>query len=306
MTDRPRKILLTGAAGGIGRVVLRHFVREGYAVRALDRRIDEGAPSAVEWSVGELTDTALAREAVAGVDAVVHLAAIPNPWSEPDATVYVDNVAATFAVLDAAGQAGIRRAVIASSISIYGIVWAERELAVPEIPLSETSELRIADPYALSKRADEACAEMMHLRYGIDVLAYRFPDVGDTARIAARAADVLADPAVAHRELWAYLNSADAAVALELGLTADVNGAVVVNVVAPDALGGVDVAALAPRFYPQAPCTLPLGRSISGYTTERARRLLGFEAAHRWDGQPFPAATASGTGAADAPGERPR
>lgn len=284
MSEPTGTVLVTGAAGGIGRVVTRHLATRGWSVRALDRVRDAQAPAAVEWLVGDLADRAVAATAVDGLDAVVHLAAIPSPWSDPDDVVYSGNVAATYALLDAAGRAGVRRAVIASSVAIYGLVWSEAEREAPEVPLSETSELRIADPYALSKQADEACAEMMHRRWGIDVLAYRFPNVSDGDDIAARSREVLADPAYAHRELWAYLHLEDAARAVELGLTAEVNGAVALNVVAPDALGGVDVAALAAKFHPGAECRLPVGGTAAGYTTDRAERLLGFIAERRWDG----------------------
>lgn len=292
-TAAPGSVLVTGAAGGIGSVTVRRLAQRGWTVRAFDRRAPDASQpdaastiAAIEWRTGDLTDPASAREAVAGMDAVVHLAAIPSPWNDPDEVVYVGNAAATFAVLNAAGQAGIRRAVIASSVSIYGLAWAEQDQEAPEIPLSETSELRIADPYALAKRADEACAEMMHRRYGIDVLAYRLPNVQDTEGTAVRAKKVRQDPTEAHRELWAYLHVEDAARAIELGLTADVRGAVVLNVVAPDAIGGVDVAALATRFHPGALCRLPAGGSVTGYTTDRAERLLGFRAEHLWDGRP--------------------
>jgi nucleoside-diphosphate-sugar epimerase len=281
-------VLVTGAAGGIGSVVARRLADRGWGVRALDRRRDPDGAEGLDWRVGDLADAAFARSAVEGVTAVAHLAAIPSPWGHPDEQVYVGNVAATFAVLNAAGAAGIRRAVIASSVSIYGLAWSEQEQEAPEIPLSETSELLIADPYALSKQADEACAEMVHRRFGIDVLALRFPNVSGSENIAARSAAVLRDPTEAHRELWAYLHLEDAARAVELSLTAEVSGAVAVNVVAPDALGGVDVAALASRFHPGAVCRIPAGGSVTGYTTDRAERLLGFTAEHRWDGPATP------------------
>lgn len=294
MAPRPDKVLVTGAAGLVGRVVARHLAEIGHAVRAVDRRTpgeagaDAASTARLEWRTGDLADPQFAAAAVEGVDAVVHLAAIPSPWGHPDLQVYAGNVAATYAVLDAAGRAGIRRALIASSISIYGLAWSEREPTPPEIPLSETSELRIADPYALSKRADEACAEMMHLRWGMDVLSYRLPNMQGTEATAARGAEVQADQTVAHRELWAYLHLEDAAAAFALGLTADFGGAIALNVVAPGTIGDVEIAAVAPRFWPEIPVGLPAGRPVAGYTTERARSLLGFRAARRWDGEALP------------------
>lgn len=288
MSGTPGTVALTGAAGGIGRVAARHLAQRGWTVVAIDRRDDPEARDAYAWHVGDLTDAAFAARAIEDADAVVHLAAIPSPWNDPDHVVFAGNAGSTFNVLNAAGAQGIRRAVIASSVSIYGLAWSERDQEAPEIPLSETSELRVADPYALSKQADEACAEMVHRRYGMDVAALRFPNVSGTASIAERSRKVLADPDEAHRELWAYLHLEDAARAIELSLTAQLDGVVVANIVAPDALGGVDVAELAARFHPGAPCRLPAGGSVTGYTTDRAERVLGFRAEHRWDGGRFP------------------
>lgn len=277
-------VLVTGAAGGIGRVVVGRLVADGHSVRALDRVAHAGAPPEVGWRTGDVADPAVAREAVAGVDAVVHLAAIASPWHEPDEVTFANNVTSTFNVLHAAGRAGVARVVLASSVSIYGLAWAEREVDPPEIPLSETSELRIADPYALSKRTDEACAETVHRRFGVDVLCLRFPDVRGGAALATRGAQVRADPSVAHRELWAYLHVDDAAEAVARGLAAEVTGAVAINVVARGTLGDVDLADLARRWYPEVPCRIAPGDpDATGYTTERAERLLGFRAGHRWD-----------------------
>jgi nucleoside-diphosphate-sugar epimerase len=273
-----RRVLVTGAAGGIGRVVVADLVEHGYAVRAADRVAGDAN---VEWLVGDLTERELAREAVDGVDYVVHLAGIPAPGIVGDAELLANNTGGTFAVLDAAGRAGVGRAIIASSVSVYGLVWSEVEQAPPEVPLSEASPLQVADAYAFAKEVDEACARLVHRRYGIDVLAFRLPYTASAGDVASRGETVRQDPASVRRELWGYLVVDDAAVAVRRGIEADVAGAQVLNVVAPDPLGGVDVGALCAQLFPGVPCAVAPG--ATGYTSELAERLLGFRATRRWD-----------------------
>ncbi len=72
------RILVTGATGLLGRHVVRELLTHGHAVNGLDRR---PAEEAIDWFVGDVTDPALVADATAGVDAVLHIAAVPNIWS---------------------------------------------------------------------------------------------------------------------------------------------------------------------------------------------------------------------------------
>lgn len=282
------RVLVTGAAGLIGSATVDALVRAGHQVRAADRRTAPAGDTGdgARWMTGDLGSAEVARRAVAGMDAVAHLAAIPSPTPDCPEAVYLNNTAATFQVLTAAAETGVSRVVLASSISVLGLVWSPVELAPPSVPVSEECPLQVADPYALAKQADEAAAAMAHRRWGTTVLAYRFPDVAGTARLQERGALVRRDPAEAHRELWAYLHVADAAYAIRLGLESNITGCHVLNVVAGDSLGGVDVAAQVRRFYPGTTVTSPIPAGTTAYTTTRAAELIGFRATRHWSGSP--------------------
>ena len=209
-------------------------------------------------------------------DALVHLAAIPSPGVVEDSELFANNTLATFNVLRAAGEAGIVKAVVASSISIYGLVWATRRPPLDLVPLSEVAAVRPTDTYALTKQVDEATAGMMARRYGMAIACLRFPNVSDEADVLERRRQVDEDPTIAHRELWAYLTFADAGRAVEAAIQASFEGLLIANVVSPASLYSGDVRELVTRFYPEAASELGAGKSQPTYATRVAQDILGF------------------------------
>ena len=118
-------ILLTGATGAVGPLVVKAFHDAGYSIRTLS--IDPPPagiwPDDVEARVGDVTDVSEVRAATDGVDAVVHMAAllhIVNPRPEMREKYVRVNVGGTEAVVDAAIKAGVQRVVLFSTIAVYG------------------------------------------------------------------------------------------------------------------------------------------------------------------------------------------
>jgi nucleoside-diphosphate-sugar epimerase len=276
------RVLVTGAAGRLGSAVLAELASQDIAVTALVAE-DPGPPAAERVVVGDARDPAAVRSALEGADAVVHTAALASPEMAAPEVVFSANTQATFVVLNEAGEQGVRRAVIASSLSITGLPFARSRPSPPYLPLDERVPLRIEDPYALSKQVDEATAAMMHRRHGMTVVALRLPFLGDQARLAARAERLARDPAAGATEVWSYLDVRDAARACLLGLTAPLYGAPVIFVAAPETLVTTPTEELLATHHPGVPCRTALpGRTVA-IDLEPARRLLGFTASH-----PFP------------------
>ena len=269
------RVLVTGAGGGIGRVVTQSFVDEGHVVIGVDR-VTPPDGFRGEWVEKDLAERAIEPDLFAGVDVVIHLAAVPGRGLVSDRELFTNNATTTYSVLESACEAGVPRIAMASSTSIYGTVWGDRKIAPAEVPLTEDSEIRPADAYALAKEVDESIARMMCRRFDVSVALLRLPNVQTSERLLERSARVEADPAEASRELWAYLTVEDSAEAFRRAAVADFTGCLVVNVASPQPLANIDVASATQQVYPGTPSSLQPGQA--GISSDRARRVLGFTA----------------------------
>jgi UDP-glucose 4-epimerase len=138
--------LVTGASGSVGPVVVDTLREAGFLVRTFSRRVPSGpvAPG-IEAFAGDIANPAAVRRAVAGADAIVHLAALlhlTDPASAMTAEYERVNVTGTQVLLAAARDAGVGRVVLASTIAVYGAsrggVLNEDSAAVPDTPYATT------------------------------------------------------------------------------------------------------------------------------------------------------------------------
>jgi nucleoside-diphosphate-sugar epimerase len=281
MTDQairvPGRVLVTGAAGEIGTATTAYLTRHGIAVTALSLA-GPFPPEADRVIVGDATSPADVASALDDVDAIVHLAAIPHPTLGTPYNVYRTNVTATFNVLAEAGNRGVRRAVIASSINAIGVPMNRHDVMPAYFPIDEEIPVDLEDAYSLSKFSDEITSTMAWRRWGIDVVAFRFPLVKERPVLLEAAERFSADPMRAVREGWGYLDTRDAAHAIYLALTMPVSGAHVIGVSAQDTLLDRPTAELLAEFAPGVPLRRPIAEFGSAIDTTRASDLLGFHA----------------------------
>jgi nucleoside-diphosphate-sugar epimerase len=168
--------LVTGGAGFIGSHLTEELVRRGARVRVVDnlvtgRRQNLAHLPDVEFLHGDLADMDVARRAVAGVDYVLHQAAIPSvPRSVEDpVTSNRANIDASLNVLVAARDAGVRRVVYAGSSSAYG-----ESATLPKVETMATAPL---SPYALQKLVAEQYCQMFTRLYGLETVTIRYFNV---------------------------------------------------------------------------------------------------------------------------------
>jgi nucleoside-diphosphate-sugar epimerase len=277
MNPVPARVLVTGAAGTIGRAVTATLTSAGIPVTALSLA-GPFPPEADRHIRGDATIAADIDSALEGVDAVVHLAAIPHPDHDTPGNVFATNAVSTFRVLSAAGERGIGRAVIASSIQAFGVPLNHHRPYPAYYPLDESLPFDIADGYSHSKRVDELSAQVAWRRWGIDVVALRFPLVTDDAALRASARQAVENPEEGACLGWAYLDLRDAARAVQLALTAPLQGAHVIGLSAHDTLLGGPTRENLERYAPGVPIRSELVGTAAAVDTRRAAEILGFQA----------------------------
>jgi len=177
--------LVTGGAGFIGSHVCEQLLQEGHSVWAFDDlnsfyspdlkrrnlRDIQSLAKPFEFIQGDLIDRAAVEElfASAKFDQVIHLAARAGvrPSLEEPALYQRVNVEGTVNILEAARLHGIKKIIIASSSSVYGVN--------SKVPFAESDPIFSAiSPYAASKLACEALGHVYHHVYGLDVVMLRF------------------------------------------------------------------------------------------------------------------------------------
>lgn len=180
---RPRRWLVTGAAGFIGSHLVEELLLLGQEVRALDNfatghqanlddvraRVGAAAWQRFELRRGDVTELAACVAAARGCDFLLHQAAlgsVPKSIEFPLDT-HASNVTGTLHVLLAAREAGLQRVVYASSSAVYG--------EDPELPKREPKLGAPLSPYAASKRIDELYAEAFRNSYGTPAGSWRGP-----------------------------------------------------------------------------------------------------------------------------------
>jgi nucleoside-diphosphate-sugar epimerase len=276
------RVLITGGSGRLGKWVGRELRDHGYEVVSVDRHLPAAGEPGIHYRQVEMSDLGQVIGAASGCDALVHLAAIPNPYAHPDEVVFLNNVAATYNALQAAMTVGIERALIASSASAYGMAWARPTFPPLYAPLDEEHPFIVRDPYALSKETDERTAEMFARRCGMTVLAYRLHWIAEPGEARRRATDPESRPEQDATNLWGYVDVRDAARAFRLGLEADVTGFAAFNITASDTLRPEPTEELIRTLLPTTEIRGPLPGNASAWSTARARELLGYIPAHSW------------------------
>jgi nucleoside-diphosphate-sugar epimerase len=277
-----RRILVTGAEGRIGTAVCERLAGLGAVITGLSLvGDDQDPPDTIDRVLrGDTTDEATVADAFEGVDLVVHLAAIPSPINQEPFAVYRTNVVSTFNVLSQAGERGITRAVIASSINATGLPFNSHSVLPAYLPIDETMPSDLDDAYSLSKFSDEITARMVHRHWGVDVIALRFPLTAPADNIQSRARQLADRPEEGLLEGWSYLDVRDAALAVEKSLCCPTSGAHAVFVAADRTCLPYPTEDVLDRFAPSVPRTRAFTGNEVPINLTRARTLLGFRAEH--------------------------
>ena len=274
-----RRTVVTGGSGRLGAHTVEAMLAAGYEVLSLDA----AAPRerlCESWTA-DLTRSGDLFEAFEGADSVIHLAAFQAPGEAADCAVFGNNVTASYNVLRAAAQTGVRRVVMASSIAAYGFIYAP-EFRAPEIlPLHEDDPCRPLDSYALSKVFGERLADSFVETSAMSVASLRISGVNFDLSYASFP-DRWADPARLLGGFWAYVDARDGAAACRLAAEADIAGHRVYNIAAATSRDPTPTGELVRKYLPGTRVRDGLSGCWGGLDVARARDELGFETTRHW------------------------
>src|SRR5919199_2746392 len=278
------KVVVTGAAGRIGRAVLQELKEHGdYQAWAVDRALPP-AGLARRALLVDLADAGQVYGALAGADAVIHLGAYPSTAHHPGELVYVNNTAACANVAAACAAFGIKRVVYTSSVTVYALDYQARHGGITRLPADESIAPHPDDWYPLSKWVGEEIFTMAAEQHGLAVASLRPALVVGPDEYEPRGRP--RDDRDASGGMWGYVDARDVAQAARLALEHLDElgpGNHPFNVGAADAHSAEPLSDVIPRFVPELADIAPaLTGTTPGFGIDKAQRLLGYRPRHSW------------------------
>lgn len=195
---------------------------------------------------------------------------------------FQNNVMSTFNILEAAAGLGIKKAVIASSESSYGIVFSRQQLVPQYVPIDEDHPQLPEDCYGLSKIVAEKTADMINRRCGMQVVSFRIGNV-ITPEMYINFSEFIHEPKMRRVILWSYIDARDIASACRLAVEADGLGSVALNLAADDTSMDIKNSELMKMEFPEVKdIRVPLDNYHTLLSNEKAKKVLDWQPVHCW------------------------
>ena len=290
-----KRILFTGGSGKAGKHAVAYLIDQGYRVLNVDLTpLDHPK---VDNLIADITDSGQmfnAMSSYAGFDelepgtgvpifdAVVHFAAVPRILINPDNETFRVNTIGTYNVIEAAVKLGIKKVIIASSETTYGICFSDGQTNPHSLPLEEDYDVDPMDSYGLSKVVNEKTARSFQRRSGIDIYALRIGNVIEPHEYAELFPHYFKHPEVRRRNAFCYIDARDLGQIVDLCLQKDGLGFQVFNAGNDDNGAIIPTKKLAERFFPDVPFTREMGEHEALFSNRKIRDVLGFKEQHNW------------------------
>lgn len=273
------RIAITGAHGTVGKRLVSVCSRAGHHTIQIDRtkRDYDGTQNSELKTLDIANNYQDTISAFRGCDAVIHLAAIPDPVGKEDCTVHSNNVNASFNGFRAAAEVGIKKFCYASSVNAIGLAFANRPLHFDYFPLDEEVDEHPTDPYALAKQEAEVQARAFVDWFpGMNIACMRIHQVAPLKDVQREHREDWENAAV--KQLWGWVSPEATARACLLAVEKSdrINGFEVFNISSPTTTQDCPSEELARKYYPRAQIRGDMSGNQAFWTSEKARRILGW------------------------------
>lgn len=289
-----KRIVFTGGSGKAGKHVVPWLKAKGYDILNLDLKPLD-CPG-VNTLITDVTDSGQVFNALtmhhgfdgydrgrvpSPPDAVVHFAAVPRVLIQPDNTTFTVNTVSTYNVIEAAMKLGVRKVIIASSETTYGVCFAEGDKDYHHFPLDEDYDSDPMDSYGLSKVLNEKTARAFAMRYGADIYALRIGNVIEPHEYP-MFKSFLDNPMTRKRNAWSYIDARDLGQIVHLCIEKDGLGYQVFNAVNDTITTRESTAEFLKKYVPQIPLKRPMVGNEAPLSNAKIREVLGFKEEHDW------------------------
>ncbi len=290
-----KRILFTGGSGKAGKHVVPYLLDQGYRVLNLDLKpLDHPG---VDNLIADITDSGQmfnAMRTYAGLDeleygngipkfdAVVHFAAVPRILINPDNETFRVNTVGTYNVIEAAVKMGIKKIIIASSETTYGVCFSDGKTDPKVLPLEEDYDVDPMDSYGLSKVVNEKTARTFQRRSGYDIYALRIGNVIEPHEYEELFPHYFKHPEVRRRNAFCYIDARDLGQIVDLCIQKDGLGFQVFNAGNDHNGAIIPSKELAERFFPGVPISRELGQHEALFSNRKIKEVLGFKEQHNW------------------------
>lgn len=291
----PKRIFFTGGSGKAGRHVIPYLLDQGHRVMNVDLKpLDHPG---VDNLIADITDSGQmfnAMSSYAGFDelepgtgvpkfdAVVHFAAVPRILINPDNETFRVNTVGTYNVIEAAVKLGIKKIIIASSETTYGICFSDGKTNPNYLPLDEEYDVDPMDSYGLSKVVNEKTARAFQRRSGFDIYALRIGNVIEPHEYQELFPRYFKHPEVRRRNAFCYIDARDLGQIVDLCLQKDGLGFEIFNAGNDHNGAIIPSKELADRFFPGVPLKWKMEEHEALFSNRKIREVLGFKEQHNW------------------------
>lgn len=289
------RIFFTGGTGKAGKHAIQYLLEQGHRVMNVDLKpLDYPG---VDNLIADITDSGQifnAMSSYAGLDelesgngipkfdAVVHFAAVPRILIKPDNETFRVNTIGTYHVIEAAVKLGIKKIIIASSETTYGICFSDGKTDPKVLPLEEDYEVDPMDSYGLSKVVNEKTAQSFQRRSGFDIYALRIGNVIEPHEYAELFPHYFEHLEVRRRNAFCYIDARDLGQIVDLCLQKDGLGFQIFNAGNDQNGAIIPTKELAEKFFPNVPLSREMGEHEALFSNRKIREVLGFKENHNW------------------------
>jgi len=277
-----KKVAVTGAGGKVGKQVVKELLSKDYEVLSITHS-PKGCPGK-EVSL-DIKDYNRLVDVLKGQEAVIHLAAIPNPIKGKDTLVMETNLVGSYNIMKAAAENNIKRIALASTDCTLGFTFSKNRPNPEYLPVDEKHPLRPDDSYGLSKVLMERAAEAIVQRYpGMSIASLRITYVANPEEYNFKyfASNPQGFDPSGHN-LWSYIDNRDAARAFRKAIEINLGGHEVFFIAADNTRCIIPTKELIERYFPEAKLKKQIEEFESLENNSKAKKLLDFEPEFKWN-----------------------